>query len=110
MSVKVIPTDAVLGAEIRGVDLARPLDEAADLRCVRSGRLLRRRPNGRWDAANAVLVAGARATRGFGDGACVEHPRQADGVCNYCRLRPVPNATAPRTDDLMATRLPRPPS
>ena len=28
MSVEIIPTDAVLGAEIRGVDLARPLDDA----------------------------------------------------------------------------------
>ncbi|MGP0001950.1 MAG: TauD/TfdA dioxygenase family protein [Acetobacteraceae bacterium] len=28
MSVEIIPTDAVLGAEIRGVDLARPLDNA----------------------------------------------------------------------------------
>src|SRR6476660_1384616 len=28
MSVEIIPTDAVVGAEIRGVDLARPLDDA----------------------------------------------------------------------------------
>jgi len=28
MSIEIVPTNAVLGAEIRGVDLARPLDEA----------------------------------------------------------------------------------
>ena len=43
MSVEIIPNDAVLGAEIRGVDLARPLDDATFCEIERAFNRLRKK-------------------------------------------------------------------
>ena len=76
MSIDIIPTAAVLGAEIRGVDLARPLDDltfseierAFNAHAVISSVTSELRPHSRSPSPAALVRS--NSTSSASDGAC----------------------------------------
>ena len=76
MSIEIIPTGAAIGAEIRGVDLARPIDDetfaaierAYDDHAVIFFRDQHITPRNRWRLP--AVLAKSSSTSSVNDGAC----------------------------------------